>query len=136
MAASSAAATISVVTEMDNTTRPHSSATPTPLSRPSSADASAPTQSRRVDPTGSATCAGAVIAALLVIVVLSYRQTCYAYPSGGGAFAVSLDNFGANAALTAASALLVDYVMTVAVSVVAGVVAITSAAPSLHKYAV
>ena len=77
-----------------------------------------------------------VIALLLVIVVLSYRQTCYAYASGGGAFAVSLDNFGANAALTAASALLVDYVMTVAVSVVAGVVAITSAAPSLHKYAV
>jgi amino acid transporter len=78
----------------------------------------------------------AVIAALLVIVVLSYRQTCYAYPNGGGAFAVSLENFGANAALTAASALLVDYVMTVAVSVVAGVVAITSAAPSLSRYAV
>ena len=76
------------------------------------------------------------IAALLVIVVLSYRQTCYAYPSGGGAFAVSLDNFGENAALTAAAALLVDYVMTVAVSVVAGVVGITSAAPSLHRYAV
>src|SRR3954452_1972374 len=78
----------------------------------------------------------AAIAALLVIVVLSYRQTCYAYPNGGGAFAVSMDNFGANAALTAASALLVDYVMTVAVSVVAGVVAITSAAPSLAPYAV
>ena len=78
----------------------------------------------------------AAIAALLVIVVLSYRQTCYAYPSGGGAFAVSLDNFGENAALTAAAALLVDYVMTVAVSVVAGVVGITSAAPSLHRYAV
>ena len=78
----------------------------------------------------------AAIAALLVIVVLSYRQTCHAYPSGGGAFAVSLDNFGENAALTAAAALLVDYVMTVAVSVVAGVVAITSAAPSLHRYAV
>ena len=70
-----------------------------------------------------------VIAVLLVIVVLSYRQTCYAYPNGGGAFAVSLDNFGENAALVAASALLVDYVMTVAVSVVAGVVAITSGAP-------
>ena len=68
--------------------------------------------------------------------VVSYRQTCYAYPSGGGAFAVSLDNFGENAALTAAAALLVDYVMTVAVSVVAGVVGITSAAPSLHRYAV
>jgi amino acid transporter len=76
------------------------------------------------------------IGALLVIVVLSYRQTCFAYPSGGGAFAVSLDNFGPNAALTAAAALLVDYVMTVAVSVVAGVVAITSAAPSLTRHAV
>ncbi|MDQ1748335.1 MAG: hypothetical protein QOD07_2598 [Frankiaceae bacterium] len=78
----------------------------------------------------------AVIAALLVIVVLSYRQTCHAYPNGGGAYAVSMDNFGPNAALTAAAALLVDYVMTVAVSVVAGVVAITSAAPGLHDYAV
>jgi amino acid transporter len=78
----------------------------------------------------------AMIAALLVIVVLSYRQTCYAYPSGGGAFAVSLDNFGENAALVAAAALLVDYVMTVAVSVVAGVVGITSAAPSLQPHAV
>ena len=78
----------------------------------------------------------AMIAILLVIVVLSYRQTCRAYPSGGGAFAVSLDNFGVNAALTAAAALLVDYVMTVAVSVVAGVVGITSAAPSLHRHAV
>ena len=65
----------------------------------------------------------AAVAALLVIVVASYRQTCYAYPNGGGAFAVSLDNFGENAALTAAAALLVDYVMTVAVSVVSGVVA-------------
>jgi amino acid transporter len=79
--------------------------------------------------------AGAV-ALLLVIVTLSYRQICRAYPNGGGAFAVSLDNFGENAALTAASALLVDYVMTVAVSVVSGVVAITSAFPSLHRHAV
>src|SRR5204863_1220160 len=78
----------------------------------------------------------AAIAALLVIVVLSYRQICRAYPNGGGAFAVSLDNFGENAALTAASALLVDYVMTVAVSVVSGVVAITSAVPSLQRHAV
>ena len=78
----------------------------------------------------------AMIAILLVIVVLSYRQTCRAYPNGGGAFAVSLDNFGVNAALTAAAALLVDYVMTVAVSIVAGVVSITSAAPSLHRHAV
>lgn len=77
-----------------------------------------------------------VIAFFLVIVILSYRQTCFEYSSGGGAFAVSLSNFGVNAALTAASALLVDYVMTVAVSVVAGVVAITSAAPSLEHHAV
>jgi amino acid transporter len=77
-----------------------------------------------------------LVTMLLAIVVLSYRQTCHAYPSGGGAFAVSLDNFGENAALTAASALLVDYVMTVAVSVVSGVVAITSAMPSLQPYAV
>jgi amino acid transporter len=76
------------------------------------------------------------VAALLFIVVASYRQTCYAYPSGGGAFAVSLDNFGPTAGLVAASALLVDYVMTVAVSIVSGVVAITSAAPSLASHAV
>ena len=76
------------------------------------------------------------IGALLVIVVMSYRQTCHAYPNGGGAYAVSMDNLGENAALTAASALLVDYVMTVAVSVVAGVVAITSALPSTSPYAV
>jgi amino acid transporter len=78
----------------------------------------------------------AAVAALLVIVVASYRQTCYAYPNGGGAFAVSLDNLGENAALTAAAALLVDYVMTVAVSIVSGVVAITSAFPSLSEHAV
>jgi amino acid transporter len=76
------------------------------------------------------------IGVLLAIVVLSYRQTCHAYPNGGGAYAVSMANFGPTAALTAASALLVDYVMTVAVSVVAGVVAITSAAPSLSPHAV
>jgi amino acid transporter len=78
----------------------------------------------------------AAVAVLLVIVVASYRQTCHAYPNGGGAFAVSLDNFGPTAALVAASALLVDYVMTVAVSVVSGVVAITSAAPSLSHHMV
>jgi amino acid transporter len=85
---------------------------------------------------GYAKWVAAAIAALLVVVVLSYRQTCHAYASGGGAYAVSMENFGPNAALTAASALLVDYVMTVAVSVVAGVVAITSAVPSLNGSAV
>ena len=77
--------------------------------------------------------AGAVTT-LLVVVVASYRQTCHAYPNGGGAFAVSLANFGPAAALVAASALLVDYVMTVAVSVVSGVLAVTSAAPSLDRH--
>ncbi|MGZ6793382.1 MAG: amino acid permease, partial [Mycobacteriales bacterium] len=76
------------------------------------------------------------VALLLAIVVASYRQTCFAYPSGGGAYVVSKDNLGEGAALTAAAALLVDYVMTVAVSVVSGVVAITSAATSLAPHAV
>jgi amino acid transporter len=76
------------------------------------------------------------VAVLLAVVVLSYRQTCHAYPSGGGAFVVSLDNFGEKPALTAAAALLVDYVMTVAVSVMAGVLAITSKFPSLQTHAV
>ncbi|MFF4607292.1 APC family permease [Streptomyces sp. NPDC001339] len=78
----------------------------------------------------------AAIVALLVVVIASYRQTCHAYPNGGGAYAVSTDNLGRTAALTAASALLVDYVLTVAVSVVAGVAAITSAAPALAEHAV
>jgi amino acid transporter len=76
------------------------------------------------------------VALLLAVVVASYRQTCFAYPSGGGAFIVSKENLGINAALVAASALLVDYVMTVAVSVVSGVVAITSAVTSLAPHAV
>jgi amino acid transporter len=76
------------------------------------------------------------VALLLAIVVASYRQTCFAYPSGGGAYIVSKDNLGETAALTAGAALLVDYVMTVAVSVVSGVVAITSAVTSLAPYAV
>ncbi|MGV4926145.1 MULTISPECIES: APC family permease [unclassified Streptomyces] len=78
----------------------------------------------------------AVIVALLLVVIASYRQTCYAYPNGGGAYVVSSENLGETAALTAASALLVDYVLTVSVSVVAGVAAITSAAPSMAPYAV
>ena len=73
---------------------------------------------------------------LLVIVVASYRQTCHAYPGGGGAYTVSRANLGRDAALVAASALLVDYVLTVAVSVVAGVANIVSALPSLAPHAV
>lgn len=73
------------------------------------------------------------IAALMVIVVISYRQTVRAYPSGGGAYIVSKDNLGVLPGLVAAAALLTDYVLTVSVSVVAGVFAITSAVPSLHN---
>src|SRR3954451_21709356 len=79
--------------------------------------------------------AGAVIV-LLIVVVASYRQTCYAYPNGGGAYAVSRANLGRNASLVAASALLVDYVLTVAVSVAAGVQNIVSAVPVLGPHAV
>ncbi|MFD3945898.1 APC family permease [Streptomyces sp. NPDC058579] len=80
--------------------------------------------------------AAVAIVILLVVVVASYRQTCYAYPGGGGAYVVSAENLGQTAALTAASALLIDYVMTVAVSIVSGVAAITSAVPALDGYAV
>jgi amino acid transporter len=76
------------------------------------------------------------VVVLLVVVVASYRQTCYVYPNGGGAFVVSRENLGESASLVAASALLVDYVMTVAVSIVSGVVAITSAIRSLVPHAV
>jgi len=79
---------------------------------------------------------GMAVVVLLVIVVASYRQTCYAYPNGGGAYAVSRANLGVRASLVAASALLVDYVLTVAVSVVAGVAATTSAVPALAPHAV
>jgi amino acid transporter len=75
---------------------------------------------------------GLLIATLLGLVAFSYRQTIYAYPGGGGAYIVSKDNIGANAALVAAAALLIDYTLTVAVSIAAGVAAVTSAFPSLH----
>lgn len=68
------------------------------------------------------------IALLLGIVTLSYRQTIHAYPSGGGAYIVAKENLGTTAGLVAAAALLIDYVLTVSVSVAAGVAAITSAA--------
>src|SRR6188768_2729621 len=70
-----------------------------------------------------------IIAAILAIVVFSYRQTIHAYPSGGGAYIVAKDNLGELPALIAAAALLIDYVLTVAVSIAAGVAAITSAFP-------
>jgi amino acid transporter len=76
------------------------------------------------------------ISALMVIVVSSYRQTVKAYPSGGGAYIVSRENLGTVPGLIAAAALLVDYVLTVSVSVVAGVFALTSAVPSLANHRV
>src|SRR6266481_4909179 len=75
------------------------------------------------------------ITALLAIVTISYQQTIHAYPSGGGSYIVARANLGTVPGLVAAAALLVDYVLTVAVSVAAGVAAITSALPDLatHK---
>ncbi|HEV2884308.1 MAG TPA: amino acid permease, partial [Pyrinomonadaceae bacterium] len=67
------------------------------------------------------------ISLLLIIVTLSYRQTIHAYPSGGGAFIVAKDNLGTIPGLIAGASLLVDYILTVSVSVAAGVEAITSA---------
>ena len=77
-----------------------------------------------------------VIVALLVLVGLSYRQTIFAYPSGGGSFTVAKDNLGVRAGLVAAAALLTDYVLTVSVSISSGVAAITSAYPVLASYKV
>lgn len=74
---------------------------------------------------------GAIIAAMLAIVVFSYRQTIHAYPGGGGAYVVARDNLGRLPSMVAASALLIDYVLTVAVSIAAGVAAITSAFPTV-----
>jgi amino acid transporter len=73
-----------------------------------------------------------IVTILLAIVATSYRQTIYAYPNGGGSYIVSQDNLGETPALVAGSSLMVDYVLTVAVSVSAGVAAITSAYPSLR----
>ncbi len=72
------------------------------------------------------------IVVLLLLLVFSYRQVIEAYPDGGGCYAVSKANLGRKASLVAAAALVVDYVLTVAVSIAAGVGALVSAFPSLH----
>jgi amino acid transporter len=77
---------------------------------------------------------GVAIAILIAVVVSSYRQTIHAYPQGGGAYIVAKDNLGTPPALVAAAALLIDYVLTVAVSVAAGVAALTSAFPGLYDF--
>src|SRR5262245_16939885 len=77
-----------------------------------------------------------VIATLLAVVAFSYRQTIYAYPRGGGAYIVAKENIAQTAGLIAAASLLVDYTLTVSVSISAGVLAITSAFPALDVYRV
>jgi amino acid transporter len=76
------------------------------------------------------------IATLMVVVILSYRQTVRAYPTGGGSYIVSKEHLGTLPGLIAAAALLTDYVLTVSVSVAAGVFAIASAVPSLSDHRV
>ncbi|OFV86349.1 MAG: hypothetical protein A3B65_02550 [Acidobacteria bacterium RIFCSPHIGHO2_02_FULL_67_57] len=79
--------------------------------------------------------AGAIVL-LTAIVAVSYGQTLHAYPTGGGAYTVAKENLSVTAALAGAAALLLDYILTVAVSVAAGVAAITSAVPSLYSHRV
>src|SRR3954464_15590371 len=80
--------------------------------------------------------AAAAVAFLMLVVVASYRQNVHAYPSGGGDYEVATTNLGAPAGVTVASALMVDYVLTVAVSVSSGVANITSAVGSLAGHEV
>ena len=77
---------------------------------------------------------GVAIAVLIAVVVSSYRQTILAYPLGGGSYIVTKDNLGTLPGLISGGALLIDYVLTVAVSVAAGVAALTSAVPWLYPY--
>jgi amino acid transporter len=79
---------------------------------------------------------GIAIAVLVAIVTTSYRQTILAYPQGGGAYIVAKDNLGTVPGLVAGAALLIDYVLTVSVSVAAGIAAVTSAVPALFPYRV
>ena len=74
------------------------------------------------------------ISLLLAVVAISYRQVCLAYPSGGGAYAVSKANLGALASLVAAAALLIDYVMTVAVSTASAIAQTYSMVPELYDF--
>jgi amino acid transporter len=76
----------------------------------------------------------AAILTLLVIVYFSYRQTITAYPNGGGSFTVASENLGDGAGLLAAAALMIDYILTAAVGISAGVTALVSAVPSMHPY--
>src|SRR5579863_5242752 len=77
---------------------------------------------------------GAAVALLMLVVVASYRQNVHAYPSGGGDYEVATTNLGPKVGVAVASALMVDYTLTVAVSVSAGVANLASAFPVLNKY--
>src|SRR5205814_2736429 len=79
---------------------------------------------------------GVAVALVMLVVVASYRQNVHAYPSGGGDYEVATTNLGPRFGLTVASALMVDYVLTVAVSVSSGVANITSAVSSLQGHEV
>jgi amino acid transporter len=72
--------------------------------------------------------------ALLAILYASYRQTIGAYPGGGGSYTVAKENLGTNPGLWAAAALMIDYVLNVAVAISAGIAALVSAFPALHRY--
>ncbi len=76
----------------------------------------------------------ASIIVLLAIVYFSYRQTIHAYPGGGGSYTVARQNLGVSAGLLAAAALMIDYILTVAVGISAGVGALVSAVPSLQSH--
>ena len=76
------------------------------------------------------------VAVVMVVVVASYRQNVHAYPSGGGDYEIANVNLGANAGLTVGSALLVDYVLTVAVSIASAAENIGSAFPFVHEHKV
>jgi len=77
-----------------------------------------------------------VVVALLAVVITSYRQTIYAYPNGGGSYVVSRENLGVTPSQVAGASLLIDYILTVAVSISAGTAAITSAFPGLAPHRV
>src|ERR1035437_6012058 len=76
----------------------------------------------------------AAILGLLIIIYFSYRQTIDAYPRGGGSYTVASQNLGASAGLLAAAALMIDYTLTAAVGISAGVGALIPAAPGLQTY--
>ena len=80
--------------------------------------------------------AAGIVLILLFAITMSYRQIIHAYPSGGGAYVVATQNWGTGAGLVAGGSLLVDYMLTVAVSVTSGTEAITSAIPSLRAHSV